>query len=207
MPKGLSIREFAKRDGCNDKLVRRKIQSGHLIAFDDGSLDPKLVGTDWRARVRTLGAESADTPAVSAPNVRTVRTAIADVGDEDDDPESIGEIAERILNDALGEGRPILSKAQAEQLKENYIALLRQLEYDRQSGAVAEVEEITNAVAAEYQLVKNRLFNIGARVAPRCAMLNSAEEIKALIDSEVTLSLKELTLDEGGRGQRAADTD
>lgn len=205
MPKGLSIREFAKRDGCNDKLVRRKIQSGHLIAFDDGSLDPNLVGSDWRARVRTPGADSADTPTLSAPSVRAVRTAVDNA--EDDDPESIGEIAERILKDALGEGRPILSKAQAEQLKENYIALLRQLEYDRLSGAVTEVEEVTTAVAAEYQLVKNRLFNIGARVAPRCAMLNSAEEIKALIDSEVTLALKELTLDEGGRGQRAVDPD
>jgi len=196
MPKGLSIREFARRDGCNEKLVRRKLTSGHLIAFEDGSLDPQLVGTDWRARVRTPGADSADSPQVSAPSVRI----------EDDDPESIGDLAERILHDALSDGQPLLSKAGAEQLKENYIALLRQLQYDRESGAVAEIEEITTAVAAEYQLVKNRLFNIGARVAPRCAMLKSAEEIKALIDGEVTLALQELTLDQGGRGERAADT-
>lgn len=199
MPKGLSIREFARRDGCNEKLVRRKITSGHLVAFDDGSIDPKLVGSDWRARVRQgadTPAAGADSPQVSARGVRS----------EADDPESIGEIAERILHDALSDGQPLLSKAGAEQLKENYIALLRQLEYDRRSGAVAEIEEITTAVAAEYQLVKNRLFNIGARVAPRCAMLKSAEEIKALIDGEVTLALQELTLDQGGRGERAADT-
>ena len=207
MPEGLSIREFARRDGCNEKLVRRKLQSGHLTAFEDGSIDPKLVGTDWRARVRTSAADTAvgaDSP--RAPVRTRAERVRMDEEDDGDDPESIGEIAERILQDALGDGRPILTKAQAEQLKENYIALLRQLQYDRESGAVAEIEDITTAVAAEYQLVKNRLFNIGARVAPRCAMLKSAEEIKALIDGEVTLALKELTLDQGGRGERAADT-
>ena len=198
MPEGLSIREFAKRDGCSDMLVRRKIKSGHLPTLGDGTIDPGMIGGDWRKRVRTEGANSANTAQVFAPAVRTE--------DTDEDLESIGEIAERILENALGEGRPLLSKAQAEQLKENYVALLRQLEYDRLSGAVAEIEDITTAVAAEYQLVKNRLFNIGARVAPRCAMMKSAEEIKALIDGEVTLALKELTLDQGGRGERAADT-
>jgi len=79
MPKGLSIREFARRDGCNEKLVRRKLTSGHLIAFEDGSLDPQLVGTDWRARVRTPGADSADSPQVSAPSVRIELTKVGSI--------------------------------------------------------------------------------------------------------------------------------
>lgn len=196
---GLSIREFARRDGCNDKLVRRKLKSGHLTAFADGSLDPALVGTDWRRRPRTPAEAadmSADTGGVSATPAE---------GD-DDLPRSLGELAEAIIHDALGNGQPFLTKAAAERLKENYLALLRQLEYDTASGAVAEIEEFTSAVAAEYLLVKNRLLNIGSRVAPRCAVMKSAEEVKALIDREVALALEELTLDAGGRGGRA-DTD
>lgn len=185
MPKGLSIREFARRDGCSEKLVRRKIQSGHLIALDDGSIDPKLVGTAWRDSARP-GADTADSPQVG------VRSG-------DDDPQSIGEIAERLIEGLGAAGGRMMTKAEAETLKENCIALLRQIELDRERGAVAEVEEIAVQVAGEYTLVRTRLLNIGAKVAPRVAVMKSAEEIKALIDREVATVLKELTLDQGGR--------
>ncbi len=46
--KGISQREFAKRDKCSPTLVRKALQSGALKAFEDGSLDPALVGTPWR---------------------------------------------------------------------------------------------------------------------------------------------------------------
>jgi hypothetical protein len=48
--KGISQRQFAKLDGCTPKTVRDRIGSGHLTVFEDGSLDPELVGSDWRAR-------------------------------------------------------------------------------------------------------------------------------------------------------------
>lgn len=48
MTDGISIREFAKRDGCNDKLVRRAIAEGHLAKLPNGKIDPALVGTGWR---------------------------------------------------------------------------------------------------------------------------------------------------------------
>lgn len=48
MAQGISIREFARRDGCSDTLVRRAIKDGYLPAFEDGTLNPALVGTPWR---------------------------------------------------------------------------------------------------------------------------------------------------------------
>jgi hypothetical protein len=70
-PAGISIREFARREGCNDKLVRRALEGGKLKANPDGSLDPALVGTGWRHGNRHA-APAADTSAdtLSAP-VRT----------------------------------------------------------------------------------------------------------------------------------------
>jgi hypothetical protein len=47
---GISVREFAKRDGCSRALIRRAISQGKLIAYDDGTIDAGLVGTAWRRR-------------------------------------------------------------------------------------------------------------------------------------------------------------
>ena len=49
---GISLREFARRDGCSDMAVRKAIKEGHLHKLSDGSLDPDLVGTGWRASNR-----------------------------------------------------------------------------------------------------------------------------------------------------------
>lgn len=47
-PEMLSIREFARRDGCDESRVRRGIKTGHLKRLADGKLDAALVGTGWR---------------------------------------------------------------------------------------------------------------------------------------------------------------
>lgn len=198
MIEGISVREFAKREGCNDKVVRRKIKSGHLNQLPNGKLDPALIGSGWRVR------SDADEPAeVSAPGVRTVRT-VRSVRTHDEQPEAIvadhetaEEAADRIVN---VEGRAPFSKAEAERIKENYLALLRQLEYDRESGKVAEIADVVQAVVEEYALIRNRVLNIASRVSPRAAVLRSPEEVKALIDEEVALVLEELTLDADDSG-------
>jgi len=65
--KGISRRQFAVRDGCNESLVRRALKNGHLSALEDGSLDPALVGTGWREG--NLDGSSAD-------KARDVRTQV-----------------------------------------------------------------------------------------------------------------------------------
>lgn len=64
-PEKLSIREFARRDGCDESRVRRGIRSGHLKPLADGNLDAALVGTGWREgnRRRASRADTADTAA------------------------------------------------------------------------------------------------------------------------------------------------
>lgn len=55
---GISIREFARRDGCSDKLVRRAILAGHLKALADKSLDPQAVGSGWRKANRRAAPDA-----------------------------------------------------------------------------------------------------------------------------------------------------
>lgn len=113
---------------------------------------------------------------------------------KDETPE---QAADRIVN---VEGRAPYSKAEAERIKENYLALLRQIEYDREFAAVVEIDDVIAAVVGEYALVRNKLLNIGSRIAPRAAALRSADEVKALIDGEIAMVLEELTLDGQGSG-------
>jgi len=169
---GISIREFARRAGCDKVAVQRKVKSGHLPALSDGTLDPRHVDQDWRGGV----------------------SPIPMLGTSIGDSETIEEAAARIVTD---EGA-VWSKAEAERIKENYAARLRQLEYDRESGLVAEIDDVAIAVATELSLVRNKLLNIGSRVAPRIAVMNSAEAIKAMIDAEVVVALEELSLDAPG---------
>jgi hypothetical protein len=162
---GISQREFARLDGCDEKVVRRKIASGHLATNPDGTLDPELVGTDWRKRTYKKPDRS-----------------------EPIDDHDLASLLD-------GPGFAMLTKPEAERRKENYMALLKQLEYDTKSGAVVLVEEVATAVVAEFARVRNKLLNIPTRVAPRAAMLKSADEVRALLEDEIALALAELTYD------------
>ena len=64
-PEMISIREFARRDGCSEKRVRNAIQSRHLPMFPGKLLPASLAGTGWREgnrRAASKGADSADSP-------------------------------------------------------------------------------------------------------------------------------------------------
>lgn len=85
------------------------------------------------------------------------------------------------------------TKSEAERVKENYSALLRQLSYDRESAAVVEIDDVVMAIRQEYSIVRARLAQIGANVAPNLAKLRSPSEIKAAVDAEITAALTELS--------------
>ena len=185
MIEGISIREFARRDGCSDKVVRRKIESGHLPTLTGGKLDPALVGTDWRARPAT-GADtkpkSADSPQVSA--------ALSAVAARDD--ETLDEAAQRLAPSMLSQ---FDTKADAEKAKETYLALLRKLEFDEKSGEVVKVADVARIVGAEYAKVRSKLMEIPSAVAPMAVLMKTPEEIRALIEKEVAHALEELAYD------------
>jgi hypothetical protein len=108
---------------------------------------------------------------------------------------SIEDMATRMV---AADGKELWSKADAEKVKENYAARLKQLEYDRESGLVVPIDDVVVAVASEYAVVRNRLLGIGSKVAPTISVLQSPEEIKAIIDAEVVEALSQLTVDVDG---------
>ena len=171
----LSIREFAKREGCDEKMVRRAIKTGHLKKDGQG-VSSDFVGTSWRRR------KNGSAPVVTAKDGETPEQA-----------------AER-LTLKLFEEFP--TKADAERVKETYLALMRKVEFDRMRGTVCLVSDVAHEVSAEYSRMRSRLIPIGAQLAPKLAMLKSASEIQALIDKQIGEALEELAYDERLRASR-----
>lgn len=174
MKQGISIREFARREGVSDTLVRRALKTARLKAFDDGSLDPNLVGTAW-CEANAKGAntsantsantktKNANTPAkCSHPAVRTKKPSPPPVEDD----ESLEAEARRLLD---GGDVASLDYAEALRRKENYLALLRQLEYEQKSGVLVELEVAEKILFEQARAQRDAWLNWPTRVGPLLA--------------------------------------
>lgn len=181
MADGISIREFARREGCSDTLVRKGLKSGHLKALADGTLDAALVGTGWRKGNR----EGANGGANSSRGSQGANPVAVMAG------ETPAQAAERIVT----AGGADMDLAEAERVKENYLALLRQLEYDQKSGAVVPVADVAKAVGEEYAKVRTRLLAIPAEQAPRLHRCKTPVEVQDTLRAIITEALEELTSD------------
>src|SRR5688500_6972656 len=175
-------RGYAVHRGVSAKEVTLWKQKGLLVFTKDGKVDQEA--SDFRMAQHGKKFRGQEVPI----------------------DKSAEDIAHQIVNI---EGDAPHSKAEAERIKENYLALLRQIEYDREKQKVVPISEVVQAIADEYAKVRGRLLNISSRVSPRAAVLRTPELVKALIDEEVTLALDELTLDgydSGAVRKRFGDT-
>jgi hypothetical protein len=190
---GISIREFARRSGLDDKQVRRGIESGRLKSLADGKLDPADVGTAWRKSIRHRADNADNADADNADKVTPVRTqlsapAVAPKAKPEETPEAA---AERIVR----ESGATMSLGEAETLKENYLALLRQLEYDVKSGLVVAVADVARIVGEQYAQVRTRLLAIPAEQAPQLHRLKSVAELQDALMATIVEALEGLTRD------------
>lgn len=156
-------REFAKLSGCDEKQVRRAVASGKLKPDADGRLDPALVSSGWRRPIRSSKtvADSADTAKVSAKTVRT-ESVRAPVVDENDSPT---EAAAKIVM-AMGATNDL---AEAIRIKENFNALLKQLEYEQKSGSLVDLSVARTVLFDCARAARDSWMNWPMRVGPKIA--------------------------------------
>lgn len=159
MAKGISIREFARREGVSDTLVRKAVKLGRLKAFDDKSIDPALAGSAWREG----NAKGANRSANSSQRVRSSTPVRTDAPLDVDDDEDLPAAAERLL--ASGQV-PSHDYAEALRRKENYLALLRQLEYEQKSGALVDISIAEGILFDEFRAQRDAWLNWPMRVGP-----------------------------------------
>jgi hypothetical protein len=179
---GLSLREFARRDGCNDKLVRRAIQQGRLKAFEDGTLDAALVGSGWRTTNRRAdkGADTADT---GGP-VRTGPESTAEgLGDG-----SFDEFVQLVLS---GQSPDF---AKSEQIKEAALALLRVMEARQKAGSLIDLATAEAVIFETFRSARDAWNNWPTRVGPLIAadLGLEAERVTEILKAHVHQHLIDL---------------
>ncbi|RDU99221.1 hypothetical protein [Trinickia dinghuensis] len=152
----VSFREFAKLANCDEKQVRRAVTAGKLTPDGDNKLDPALVDSGWRRTIRSSKAV-ADTPQVSAKSVRTER-----VVSEDDTPT---EAAAKIVI-AMGAEHDL---KEALRIKENFNALLKQLEYGQKAGSLIELAIARTVLFDAARAARDSWMNWPMRVGPKIA--------------------------------------
>ncbi|KQM76713.1 hypothetical protein ASE70_08045 [Sphingomonas sp. Leaf22] len=154
----VSFREFARLDGCSDKLVRNAVKAGKLSVTADNRIDAALAGTGWRQQNRRA-AESADTGADPTP-VSALSPADAEV--------SAGSIQ---IDDFLANfiaGR-MLSRADAERVKENGAAAKNLLAAMQEAGDVIDIAIAEAILFDQAREFRDAWMNWPARVGPMIA--------------------------------------
>lgn len=185
----LSMAKFGAMHGVVKQSVAQWKARG-LLVIVDGKIDVEPSNANLK-RLRLGGAPGAtETDAKTDENVRQLTT--------DETPsiragESASRAAERIL---IATGME-LTTDEARQMKENYLALLNQLEYDHKSGAVVLVSDVAAAVGKQYAKVRTRLLSIPAEQAPRIHRLKTVTEVQDALQELITDALEELTSDGG----------
>lgn len=91
------------------------------------------------------------------------------------------------------DGVELWSRADAETVKENFSARLKQLEFERESACVVTIDEAARHIVDEFGIVRQRCRSIGAEITPKLVDMTSAAEIKAAIDDAVVAALADLS--------------
>ncbi len=159
-PRPVSIREFARLDGCSDKLVRRAIGEGKLTLSADGKLDAALAGSGWRRTNRRAadGADKgADTGGMSAP-LRTPAGNPLDPATIDDTDFIANVLAGRYFDVAM-----------AERVKENGLAAKNLLAARKEAGDVVDLEVAQAVLFEQARAFRDAWQNWPNRVAPLIA--------------------------------------
>lgn len=215
----ISQAEFGRLMGVSRKTITEWKSKGRIVMIGDqvdreASLGKLADAGNVRAKAVTSGERSVVTPhpktVTPLPSAVTSPAPLATAGNtEGNNPvppprpgrprrETPAEAAERIVLNAGG----LLSEADAQTLKENYLARLRQLEYDTKAGQVVLIRDVVEAVGTEYARVRTRLLAIPAEQAPRLAQLKTVPEIQDALMRMIVEALEELTRD--GDGPAAA---
>ncbi|HEX7853830.1 MAG TPA: hypothetical protein VF503_09060 [Sphingobium sp.] len=173
----ISIREFARRDGCNEKLVRRAVKAGKLKVSEDGRVDAAQCGSDWR-RTNRRAAETADTEApkgadtqkVSAPK-QSAKKLSAPTDDDDDlhkaVAEIVGEESSNFLADVLAGKFHLIGNA--EKIKENALAAKHLLAARQAAGDLIEVEKAEALFFDTARAERDGWISFPSRIGPLLA--------------------------------------
>lgn len=186
--------EFAALHGVSRKTVTKWKERGWLV-FAGDQVDVEASNARLKRYRRdgvetvTHGPQGNTEGNKPAPARKRVTRADAEVTIRDG--ETAATAAERVLVATGAE----MDVEEARRVKENYLALQAQLEYDRDAGLVVAVADVAKAVGDEYAKVRTRLLAIPAEHAPRLQRLKTVIEVQDALQEIIVEALEELTRD------------
>ena len=195
---GISIREFARREGCSHTLVNRAIKQNRIKQLEDGSLDPTLVGTAWRESNLMGGNKGGNTDGNTPAGVSTAAPAKKPVSTPPKLPSSAASDDDSLAAEALNllktEGA-VLDYAEALRVKENYLAMLRQLEFEQKSGALIELTAAQSILFEAFRAQRDAWLNWPVRIGPMLAAelgIEEADRVTEALTAHVHKQLSDL---------------
>ena len=165
----LSLPAFAKTHGVWKSAAQKWRDAGHLVMR--GS-KVQVEASDAKLQEASLGRYG------------TRQRAAAAGGGE----ETPAEAAERIVT-ATGAD---MSKAEAERVKENYLAHMRRLEYDLKVGTVVLIDDVVKIASSQYAATRTKLLAIPSGHSARLARISDPAVMNAELSRLLTEALNEL---------------
>lgn len=187
--------DFAKLHGVSRKTVTTWKARGWLVLAGD-DIDVDASNANIKQYRKTVTRPEKNNEKNAAGNKQGNKSQGNNSGNRSgtDQEESPTKIVERMI--AMNGAKMTLDQART--LKENFLALLTQLEYEIKSGQVLPYKEMIAAVGQEYSRMRTRLIAIAPEHGPRLRVLasttNDAEFVAAL-QEVVHEAMEELSLD------------
>ncbi|CAI0838449.1 Uncharacterised protein [Serratia proteamaculans] len=194
--------DFAKLHGVSRKTVTSWKARGWLVLAGD-DIDVEASNANIERFRKTVTRPEKKAVGNKQGNKTGNRSAGNKSGNKtgSDPAESASKTVERMI----AEHGVTMTIDEARQMKENFLALLTQLEYDIKSGQVLPYKDMIEAVGNEYARMRTRLISIAPEHGPRLRVLasttNDAEFVQAL-QEVVYEAMEELGLDaDNNRGE------
>ncbi len=176
----VSVRQFAKLDGCSHTLVQKAIREGKLPVNADGRLDPGLAGSGWRKQNRTGNARgntakvatdvATSEPAGKAKPRKTVvagQMPVVGFSDEVADGDVVIDDTIDFIAEVLA-GRFVLTGA-AERVNGNALAAKNLLAARKAAGDLVDIELAEAILFEQARQFRDAWMNWPARVGPLIA--------------------------------------
>lgn len=195
----LSQLAYAKRRGCTHAAVAKAIKSGRLAkcihrdAKGKITIDPGIADQEWAANTNEA-KQSFKSESQSVGVIATAESSPA-AGESKSAPRVT---AKRQLTDfdahaAAQAEDDQQSFSDARALKEHYLSLLAQLEYETKSGKLIDAQEARQAAFGAARKARDMLLTIADRLAPVVAGIDNQFECHQAISREVQRVCNELT--------------
>jgi phage terminase Nu1 subunit (DNA packaging protein) len=156
--------EYAQLRGVDRSTVTLWKRQGYLVLTEDGRVDVKA--SDRKLAARPVSYR--------------------------------GGITNRAKGEA-GAAAPVISEeeqlslAEAQRVKEEFLARRAKLAYERESGRLFEIEPAAAMIASEFANIRNAALGLGTSLAPQLILCKTAAEMKAIVDDGVTQLLTDLS--------------